>query len=111
MRAGCCAIPLAGYLANAFGFQTAFLSFGVLALIAMFASQQIWTTDDPEEILHQHEALYHDHVHFHGDHHQHEHEGWEGPEPHKHPHKHDAVTHSHKFVIDGHHTEWPVKIN
>ena len=103
--------PLAGYLANAFGFQTAFLSFGILALIAMFASQQIWTTDDPEEIVHQHEALYHDHVHFHGDHHQHEHEGWEGPEPHKHPHKHDAVTHSHKFVIDGHHTEWPVKIN
>lgn len=103
--------PLAGWMAIAFGFQTAFLVFALVSLVAMFVSHQLWQNDDPAEIEHQHDELYHDHMHYHGPHHQHVHEGSEGPEPHRHPHKHVAVTHSHNYVIDGHHTEWPAKTN
>jgi len=103
--------PAAGWMASALGFQTAFLVFALVSLVAMFVSQQLWQDDDPAEIEHQHDELYHDHLHYHGSHHQHGHEGWEGPEPHRHPHKHEAVRHSHKYVIDGHHTEWPTKTN
>ncbi len=105
------AYPAAGWLANAYGFNAAFVVFAIASVFAMLVSQQLWQTDDPAEIEHQHDALYHDHLHYHGAHHQHEHEGWEGPEPHRHPHRHEAVRHSHKYVIDGHHTEWPAKIN
>ena len=103
--------PLAGWLANAFGFQFAFILFALVSFAMMFWSQQVWQTDDPAEILHQHDELYHDHLHYHGPHHQHGHEGWEGPEPHKHPHMHEAVSHSHTYVIDGHHTQWPARTN
>jgi len=105
------AYPAAGWLAAQLGFNTTFLIFGLVALVAMFASQQLWQTDDPAQISHQHEELYHDHLHYHGPHHQHQHEGWEGPEPHQHPHKHEAVMHTHNYVIDGHHTEWPARTN
>ncbi|MFB9138891.1 MFS transporter [Maritalea porphyrae] len=105
------AYPAAGWLANVYGFNAAFIIFAIASILAMLLSQQLWQTDDPAEIEHQHDALYHDHLHYHGPHHQHEHEGWEGPEPHRHPHKHEAVRHSHKYVIDGHHTEWPAKTN
>ncbi|WP_299347283.1 MFS transporter [uncultured Maritalea sp.] len=103
--------PAAGWLASSFGFQPAFLIFALVSLGAMILSQQLWQNDDPSAIEHQHDELYHDHLHYHGSHHQHVHEGWEGPEPHRHPHKHEAVRHSHKYVIDGHHTEWPTKTN
>ncbi|MGJ8527702.1 MFS transporter [Maritalea sp.] len=103
--------PLAGWLANEFGFQFAFMLFAVVSLVMMFWSQQTWQTDEPTQILHQHDELYHDHLHYHGPHHQHVHEGWEGPEPHKHPHMHEAVRHSHTYVIDGHHTQWPARTN
>jgi len=105
------AYPAAGWLALQLGFNATFLVFSLVSLVAMFLSQQLWQTDDPSEIEHQHDELYHDHLHYHGPHHQHPHEGWEGPEPHSHQHKHEAVKHSHNYVIDGHHTEWPTKIN
>lgn len=103
------AYPLSGYLGGLWAIGATFTVFAVVAGLAMHVSQQLWQTDDPEEIEHQHDALYHDHTHYHDQHHTHEHEGWEGPEPHKHPHHHGAVVHRHKFVIDGHHTEWPIK--
>jgi MFS family permease len=105
------AYPLAGYLGGLWAISATFTLFAVVAGLSLLLSQQLWRTDDPEEIEHQHDALYHDHMHYHDQHHAHAHEGWEGPEPHKHPHHHDSVVHRHKFVIDGHHTEWPIKTN
>lgn len=52
--------------------------------------------------LHTHEALFHDHMHVHDEHHQREHPGAVA-EPHAHPHLHSALTHDHPHVSDLHH--------
>ncbi|MBS0511941.1 MAG: EamA family transporter [Proteobacteria bacterium] len=53
---------------------------------------------------HAHEAITHDHLHWHDVHHQHTHDfPWDGREPHRHPHTHEALHHTHAHVPDMHH--------
>ena len=101
------AYPLAGWLGSVFDLATAFLVLAAVALISTAAAVLLWPTADPLEVEHRHEAVDHEHLHVHDEHHQHLHEGWEGPEPHRHPHRHAVLRHRHRFVIDLHHPVWP----
>lgn len=101
------AYPLAGWVGGAFGLGVAFGLLAVVAFASTLAALALWPAYDPEEMEHRHEAVGHEHLHVHDEHHQHAHEGWEGPEPHRHPHRHAAVTHKHAYVIDLHHPIWP----
>ncbi|WP_425406213.1 MFS transporter [Hwanghaeella sp.] len=97
----------AGFLGGAFGLGAAFTVLSALALLSTATALWLWPAEDPMELAHTHEAVAHEHRHFHDAHHQHAHEGWEGPEPHSHPHRHEATRHKHAFVIDTHHRHWP----
>ena len=99
--------PLAGWLGAAFDLPTAFAVLAVLASSATAAAVVLWPTDDPRDLEHLHEAMAHEHLHVHDEHHRHGHEGWEGPEPHRHPHRHAPLRHTHPYVIDLHHPVWP----
>ncbi len=99
--------PLAGWLGAAFGLPTAFAVLAVVASGATAAAVVLWPADDPRDLEHLHEAMAHEHLHVHDEHHRHGHEGWEGPEPHRHPHRHAPVRHKHAYVIDLHHPVWP----
>lgn len=101
------AYPLAGWLGSAVGPSTAFTVLALIAAAGTTAALALWPADDPAELEHRHAPMEHGHLHVHGEHHQHAHEGWEGPEPHSHPHRHGPVRHSHRFVIDTHHPIWP----
>lgn len=102
--------PVAGQLGVHFGVPAAALVLGAMVLVSAAVAAGLWPGNDPVNLLHGHAGIVHEHVHTHGLHHDHEHEGWEGPEPHSHPHRHRAIRHAHDFVIDDHHTEWPVRI-
>ena len=52
--------------------------------------------------LHAHEAILHEHLDVHDDHHQHQHDSLV-TEPHSHPHEHADLTHEHEHVSDVHH--------
>ncbi|TDQ66614.1 putative MFS family arabinose efflux permease [Maritalea mobilis] len=101
------AYPMAGFLPSALGMGATLYAFAGLSLLALIVAKLFWPKESYAPMTHRHDEVYHDHVHFHGDHHQHDHEGWEGPEPHTHPHKHDEIVHSHSFKIDRHHPVWP----
>lgn len=98
---------LAGWMGVRFGLAAGFLVLSGLALAATIAAIVLWRGDDGPELVHRHAPMFHEHLHFHDDHHQHAHEGWEGPEPHRHPHRHQALHHRHRFVINFHHPRWP----
>jgi MFS family permease len=82
--------PLAGWLGARFGQTTSFVSLGILASAAVLLSARLWPAEDPVELLHRHENL-----------------------PGGHPHLASAIaplhqdTHSHAFVIDDEHRQWP----
>jgi MFS family permease len=101
------AYPMAGFLPSILGMGTTLYLFAGLSALALIVAKLFWPQESYSPLPHKHDEIYHDHVHFHGDHHQHNHEGWEGPEPHAHPHKHEEIVHSHSFKIDRHHPVWP----
>lgn len=101
------AYPTAGLVGAAFGLSAAFWVLAALVAVGGMAAALLWPADDAEVLEHLHDAVAHEHLHTHGDHHAHGHEGWEGPEPHRHPHHHAPVRHTHAYVIDLHHPEWP----
>lgn len=103
------AYPSAGFLPSLVGMGNSLLIIAAVCAGALFVSIRIWPKESYAPLEHRHEEIYHDHVHFHGDHHQHDHEGWEGDEPHAHPHKHDEIVHSHTIKIDRHHPVWPTR--
>ncbi|EYR77581.1 MFS transporter [Shinella sp. 838] len=81
--------PAAGWLGARIGLPA---TFGVLALLAagaVFVATRVWPAKDPDELEHSHEDLELDHPHLHG----------------------GGRRHSHTFVIDSHHTDWPVPNN
>jgi len=81
--------PAAGWLGARIGLAA---TFGVLALLAagaVFVATRVWPAKDPDELEHSHEDLELDHPHLHG----------------------GGRRHSHAFVIDSHHTDWPVPEN
>ncbi|MEM9602213.1 MAG: MFS transporter [Pseudomonadota bacterium] len=97
----------AGFLGAVLPVDVWFWLHAAISGLALLLAVRLWPRDDPDALLHRHDALDHDHLHTHDDHHQHVHEGWEGPEPHRHPHHHAATRHAHPFVIDEHHRHWP----
>jgi MFS family permease len=101
------AYPLAGYLSAAADLDTAFWLMGAVAVAAVAIAARRWPAEEQVALTHVHEALRHEHPHVHDEHHQHEHDGSEGEEPHSHPHEHERQVHSHPFVVDLHHPEWP----
>ncbi len=101
------AYPLAGWLGTAFDLSTAFTILGVVALVATATALVLWPARDPSELEHLHQAIEHEHLHVHDEHHQHIDEGREGSEPHRHPHRHTPLRHRHPYIIDLHHPVWP----
>ncbi len=102
------AYPIAGQLGARLGLaSTAIIMGGAILFFALLAGL-LWPKQDVADLMHEHEATDHRHLHSHGPHHaNHEHQGDEGPEPHTHPHRHGAEEHKHPFVIDEHHPHWP----
>ncbi|MDA1077230.1 MAG: MFS transporter, partial [Proteobacteria bacterium] len=103
------AYPLAGYLGSVFNMTVAFTVLALVSLAATVAALRLWPARDVSDLEHTHESTAHEHMHVHDEHHQHAHEGWEGSEPHRHKHQHDPLTHTHTYVIDTHHSAWPVR--
>ena len=102
------AYPLAGWIGSTFGLSVAFILLAGIALIATAVAFVLWPATDPIELEHVHQSVEHEHLHVHDDHHQHAHDDSEGSEPHSHRHRHMPEKHEHPFVIDRHHTVWPV---
>lgn len=82
--------PLAGWLGATVGLPATFSALGVIAAAAIFIATRPWPADDPEEIEHVHDDLAADHPHLADA----ERVG-------------DGHRHSHVFVIDSHHPDWP----
>ncbi|EKV32233.1 putative NreB protein [Caenispirillum salinarum AK4] len=101
------AYPVAGLVGAAHGLGTALWALAGLVALGLGAAAWLWPARDAEVLEHVHDPVDHEHLHTHGPHHAHDHEGWEGPEPHRHPHRHEPVRHRHAFVIDLHHPDWP----
>ena len=82
--------PLAGSLGVKIGLAPTFIMLGVLAVIAIVVASRLWPAEDVEELAHVHSDL---------------------PEGHKHlagaTRVDGGYRHSHVYVIDNHHTEWP----
>jgi H+ antiporter protein len=82
--------PLAGWLGATVGLPFTFATLGVIAAIGIVAAARLWPAHDPAEIEHTHAAL-----------------------DRGHPHLADAARvsegyrHSHVYVIDSHHPDWP----
>ena len=82
--------PVAGWLGAKAGLPVAFLALGTLAAGGVLVAMRVWPSKEPEAIEHTHDDL-----------------------ASTDPHLADAVPvearfrHSHPFVIDSHHPEWP----
>jgi MFS family permease len=76
--------PLSGWLLTAFGPVTALVGLGALALTGLALALRIWPVEDPQILQHRHEDL-----------------------PAGHPHLAGSRNHSHEFVIDDLHRQWP----
>ncbi|MDX0855363.1 MFS transporter [Sinorhizobium medicae] len=84
--------PLAGWLGATVGLPATFSALGAIAAAAIFVATRLWPADDPEEIEHLHDDLAADHPHLADA----ERVG-------------DGHRHSHVFVIDSHHPDWPTE--
>lgn len=78
--------PVAGWLGSTVGIAPTFIALGVLAVGALLAASFLWPSADPDEIEHVHPALSTDDPHLAGA---------------------RGRRHTHAFVIDSHHPEWP----
>ncbi|PLU25382.1 MFS transporter, partial [Sinorhizobium medicae] len=84
--------PLAGWLGATVGLPAAFATLGVIAAVAILIATRLWPAHDPDEIEHVHDTLPEDHPHL------------AGAEP-----VGDGHRHTHVFVIDSHHPDWPAE--
>lgn len=104
------AYGIVGWLGSLADLSVAFLASGGLALAAVIVAVIIWPSEDKLEIKHSHPGFWHEHPHDHNDpHHVHVHEQQGDDEKHRHRHYHPPVMHKHRFVIDSHHTRWPME--
>ena len=104
------AYGIIGWLGSLTDLSVAFLASGGLAFSATIAAVMLWPREDRQEIRHSHPGFWHEHPHDHNDpHHVHVHEHKDDGEKHRHRHYHPPVTHKHRFVIDSHHTKWPME--
>ncbi len=81
------AYPLAGYLGSSLGQTAAFAGMAGLALLGTLLALRLWPSADPEAVEHDHAELPTGHPHV---------ERGKG-----------STTHSHPFVIDDLHPDWP----
>lgn len=77
--------PLAGWLGAKIGFSATFAGLALIAAIAVALAARLWPADDPDALEHVHDDLPANHPHLHG----------------------SGRRHSHAYVIDSHHTQWP----
>jgi H+ antiporter protein len=82
--------PVAGWLGATAGLPTTFLALAIVAGFAMVVALWIWPANDPQSIEHTHENLPATHPHLAGG----------APTS-------QGLRHSHAFVIDSIHPEWP----
>ncbi|WP_371349198.1 MFS transporter [Ancylobacter sp. IITR112] len=82
--------PVAGWLGAKAGLPLTFAALGLIAAGAVFTATRLWPAHDPDELEHSHETLAPDHPHLAG-------ATVVG----------NGHRHSHAFVIDSHHPEWP----
>ena len=78
------AYPLSGWLMTAFGAVPALVTLALLAAFGILIAMKSWPTGDPSDVPHDHPELRADH-----------------------PHIHEGRHHSHVFVIDDLHHQWP----
>ncbi|PVZ63539.1 MFS transporter [Pelagibaculum spongiae] len=105
---------LAGWLGSYAGLSITFAVMGAIALLATFTAIHLYPKPDPIEIEHEHPVQQHSHCHDHhsdDQHHAHLHQpiDQDGQPDHSHQHTHDhpPLKHSHPYVIDAHHPNWP----
>ncbi|MBD9539034.1 MFS transporter [Ensifer sp. ENS04] len=84
--------PLAGWLGATAGLGTTFIALGLIAIGAVAAAARLWSAPDPDEIEHTHHALAGDHPHLAGA-----------------TRVGSGHRHTHVFVIDSHHPDWPAQ--
>jgi MFS family permease len=101
------AYPIAGLLGAELGIGTTALVLGIAVGVFAVVGALIWPRHDPMVVEHSHAELSHKHGHIHDEHHEHPHLADDDSEAHGHEHMHKGITHSHVFVIDGHHPLWP----
>lgn len=82
--------PVAGWLGAKAGLSVAFVALAVIGGLAVLVATQLWPARDSDEIEHVHDTLEASHPHLAG-------RTGDGK----------PVRHSHAFVIDSHHPEWP----
>jgi len=104
------AYGIVGWLGSLADLSAAFLASGGMAIGSVIVAVMLWPKEDRLEIKHSHPGFWHEHPHDHNDpHHVHVHEDTAETDKHRHRHFHPPVTHKHRFVIDSHHTKWPME--
>jgi len=104
------AYGIVGWLGSLADLSAAFLASGGMAIGSVIVAVMLWPKEDRLEIKHSHPGFWHEHPHDHNDpHHVHVHEDAAETDKHRHRHFHPPVTHKHRFVIDSHHTKWPME--
>ncbi|KZC97958.1 MULTISPECIES: MFS transporter [unclassified Thalassospira] len=104
------AYGIVGWLGSLADLSVAFLASGGMAIGSVLVAVMLWPKEDRLEIKHSHPGFWHEHPHDHNDpHHVHVHEHAAETDKHRHRHFHPPVTHKHRFVIDSHHTKWPME--
>jgi MFS family permease len=104
------AYGIVGGLGSLADLSVAFLASGGMAIGSVIVAVMLWPKEDKLEIKHSHPGFWHEHPHDHNDpHHVHVHEEAAKADKHRHRHFHPPVTHKHRFVIDSHHTKWPME--
>jgi H+ antiporter protein len=81
--------PLAGWLGAKFGLSFTFIVLAGIAGLSVLLAALVWPVGDPDVIEHSHDGLADDHSHW-----------GEGTDK-------NGRRHSHPFVIDRYHNEWP----
>ena len=84
--------PLAGWLGATAGLAATFTTLGLIAIGAIVTAARLWPAQDPDEIEHVHHALADDHPHLSGA-----------------TRVGSGHRHTHVFVIDSHHPDWPAE--
>jgi MFS family permease len=104
------AYGIVGWLGSLADLSVAFLASGGMAIGSVIVAVMLWPKEDRLKIKHSHPGFWHEHPHDHNDpHHVHVHEEAAKADKHRHRHFHPPVTHKHRFVIDSHHTKWPME--
>lgn len=84
--------PVAGWAGARYGMIADFLLLGSIAMISVMLAMRLWPSNDPEALVHSHDAMPGNHPHL----------GTVGKSG-------NSNQHAHTFVIDDHHSKWPEK--